>query len=51
MRTTGRCCMHFQQILEAAPHKRAAIQTLSSHLTDHLSKMNKTCWALLEKQG
>ena len=37
-----------EQVLEAAPHKTVAIQHLSSHLTSH---PNKTCRALLEKQG
>ncbi len=34
------CCS--EQILEAAPHKTTAIQPLTSHLTDHLNKTNKT---------
>ena len=39
-----------EQILEAAPHKMAAVRALASHLTNHSSKTNKTCQALLEKQ-
>ena len=30
-----------EQILEAAPHKTAAIQPLISHLTNHPSKMEE----------
>ena len=41
------CCL--QQILEAMTHKAAAVQTPTSHLTNHLSKTNKTYRALLEK--
>ena len=35
------CC--FEQILEEAPYKTTAIQQLAYHLTNHSSKMNKTC--------
>ena len=41
----------FEQILEAACYKTAAIQPLTSDLTNLPSKTNKTWWALLEKQG
>ena len=39
------CCL--ERILEAATYKTAAVWLLSSQLTNHLSKMNKICWALL----
>ena len=39
------CC--FEQILEVAPNKTTAVQSLTSILTNHPSKMNKTYWALL----
>ena len=39
------------QILEAIPHKTAAIQSLTSHSHKPSSKLKKTCRALLEKQG
>ena len=29
--------------------KTATVRPLASHLTNHPSKMNRTCWALLEK--
>ena len=35
------CC--FEQILEAAPHKTAAIQPLHFHLTNNPSKTSKIC--------
>ena len=35
-----------EQILEAAPHKTAAVWLLNFHLINHPSK---TCWTLLEK--
>ena len=41
----------FEQILEAAPYKTAAIRSLTSHLTNHSCKTKKTCWALLKKLG
>ena len=41
------CC--FEQILEAAAYKTAVVRPLTSHLTNHPSKMNKTCFALLEE--
>ena len=47
MRTTQRC--YIEQILEAAPHKTAAVQLLISHLTNHTNKMSKTCWVLQKK--
>ena len=40
----------FEQILKAAPNKIAAVRPLSSHLTNHLSTMRKTCQLLLKKQ-
>ena len=39
----------FEQILEAAHHKTAAVRPLTSHLTSKLSKTNKTFWILLVK--
>ena len=39
-----------EQILEAAPHKTATVWSPTSYLTNHLSKTNKTCETLLEKQ-
>ena len=39
----------FEQILEAVPYKTAVVQSLTSHLSNHPNKTNKTCWALLEK--
>ena len=30
---------------DTAFHKTATLQPLTSHLTNHLSKTNKTCWA------
>ena len=41
------CC--FEQILEATPHKIAAVWPLSAHLKNHPSKMDKTCRTELEK--
>ena len=41
---------YFEQILEATPQK-TTVQILTSHLANQLSKMNKTCGSLLEKQG
>ena len=43
------CC--FVQILETAPHKTAAVQPLTSHLTKHLSEMKKRFRSLLKKKG
>ena len=31
-------------------YKTAAIQPLTSHLTNHSRKSNKTCWALLKRE-
>ena len=42
---------YFEWVPEAASHKTAAVWPLTSHLTNHPSKTNRTCWALLEKQG
>ena len=41
------------QILAAAAavHQTAPVQQTVSHLTNHSSKMDKTCWALMMKQG
>ena len=36
------CC--FEQIMEAALHKTAAIWPFTSHLTNHPIKMSKTGW-------
>ena len=41
---------YFEQIFEATFHKTTAVQPLTFHLKNHPSKMNKTCWTLLEKQ-
>ena len=41
------CCS--EQILEATPHKTAAVWLLTSHLTNLPRKKNKTCEALLEQ--
>ena len=41
----------FEQIPEAATYKTVALQPLTSHFTNHPSKMNKTCWTLLLKHG
>ena len=38
---------YFEQILEAAPHKTAAVRSLTSNLTIHSSKMIKKFSALL----
>ena len=38
-----------KQILELTPVKTAVLQPLTSYLTNHPSKRNKTCWALQEK--
>ena len=38
-----------EKILESAPYKTATVQPLTSHLTNHPSKMSKTCWSLLKK--
>ena len=43
------CC--FKHIPEEAPFKTAIIWSLTSHLTNHLSKTNQTHWVLLVKQG
>ena len=39
------CC--FDQILEVAHHKTTVVWPLTSHHTNHPSKMNKSCWTLL----
>ena len=36
----------FEQILEAAPHKTAAVRPLDSHFTNNPRKINKICWGL-----
>ena len=40
----------YEQILGAAPIKTPVVRPHTSHLINHLSKTNKTCWAWLEKQ-
>ena len=44
----AKCC--FEQILEAALYENAVVWLLASNLTNHPSKMNKTYWAMREKQ-
>ena len=39
----------FDQTLEVAPHKITVVWPFASHLTNHSSKMSKTCCALLMK--
>ena len=46
-KNASRC---LEQILEATPHKTAAVGQLTTHLTNHPSKTKKTCMVLLEKQ-
>ena len=41
----------YEQILEEAPHKTVVVWPLTSHLTNHHSKTNKTWWVQLEKYG
>ena len=41
------CC--FEQILEATPHKTAAVRSLTSHIKVRRKKKKNTCWALLVK--
>ena len=41
---------YFEQILEIPYHKTKAVWSLTSHLTNHPCKINKTCRSLLEKQ-
>ena len=43
------CCL--EHVLEVAHNKTTAVRSLTSHLTNHPRKMNKICWALLEKLG
>ena len=38
-----------EQILEATSHKTAAVWPPTSHLSNHPSPTNKTCWTLQEK--
>ena len=40
---------HFEEVLEAAPYKTAAVQPLISHLANDLRKTSKTYWTLPEK--
>ena len=42
---------YFEQILKATPLETTDVPLLTSHLTNHPSKMNKICATLLEKQG
>ena len=39
---------YFEQILEAAPYKTAAVPPLTSHLTNHPSKTRSAghCWRI-----
>ena len=41
----------FETVLDAKPDKTAAVRPLTSYLSNYPSKRNKTCRALLEKQG
>ena len=41
---------YLEQILQARLLKIVTAQPHTSHLTNHLGKMNKTGWALLKKQ-
>ena len=41
----------FEQIQKATPHKILTVCLPTSHLTNHPSKTNKTCRALLKKKG
>ena len=40
---------YFEQILEAKPIRTTVVWPLTSHLTNHPNKTNKTCKVLLEK--
>ena len=42
MGTTQECYFYFEQILEATPHKKAAVWPLTSSLKNHSIKTNKT---------
>ena len=42
---------YFEQILEAAPYKTAVVQPFISYPANHQRKANKTCWAILKKEG
>ena len=44
-----KCCVLFSTNPGATALKTAAMQPLASHLTNHSSKMNKTCWPPLEQ--
>ena len=39
------CC--FEQILGAAPYRRAVLWPFTSHLTNHPSKRSKICWVII----
>ena len=41
----------FEQMLEAAPHKKATAQLPAFYLTNHSSKIHMTFRALLNNQG
>ena len=41
---------YLEQILEVTLHKTATVWPTASYLTNHSSKMNKSCGILLEKQ-
>ena len=42
---------YFGRILKSSADKTAAVRPLASHLTNHPSRTNKICGALLEKLG
>ena len=41
------CCL--EEILEVTPYKTVSVRLHASHLTNHSSKMNTTCWVLPKK--
>ena len=41
--------LFYDRILEAAHHKTAYVLPLTSHLTNHYGKINKTCWRSRDK--
>ena len=40
---------NIEQVLEATPHKAAAVRPPTTHNEKYQSKTNQTCWTLLEK--
>ena len=42
--------IYCEQILERTNNEKTAVRPLSSHITNHPSKTNKTCGTLPEKQ-